>query len=113
MPAPPHIDLVAKLNRAHARPDYDIFAGDQRVGRVYLMHTTSKSESWWWGLNEVMVDSTIGVPIKGYTDSLPKAQFSLNVQSMAGMGASASVVGPESQAGYTRLFAGWNGREVR
>ena len=76
MPEPPHIDLVAKLNRAHARPDYDIFAGDQRVGRIYLMHQSSKAESWLWSLNSVMVDSTIGVPIKGYTDSLPKAQES-------------------------------------
>ena len=79
MPAPPHIDLVAKLNRAHARPDYDIFAGDQRVGRIYLMHQSSQAESWLWSLNAVTVDSTIGVPIKGSADSLQKAQEAFRI----------------------------------
>jgi hypothetical protein len=38
MPARLHIDLVAKLNRSRDFPDYDIFAANQRVGRIYLMH---------------------------------------------------------------------------
>jgi hypothetical protein len=81
MPARPHIDLVAKLNRSCDRPDYDIFAGEQLVGRIYLMHVTSNTESWCWGLNTITFDSSIGPPemTRGYSDSLAKAQASFRV----------------------------------
>ena len=39
------IDLVARQNHTRDKPDYDIFAGGQLVGRIYLMHATSKAES--------------------------------------------------------------------
>jgi hypothetical protein len=42
MPALPHINLVAKLNRAREQPDYDVFAADQRdagVGHEAQAHT--------------------------------------------------------------------------
>jgi hypothetical protein len=72
----PHVDLIAKLNRTRERPDYDIFAGEQLVGRIYLMHVTSTNESWWWGLNSICLDATIPGMMKGYTQSLEKAQAS-------------------------------------
>lgn len=72
----PQVHLIAKLNRTRERPDYDIFAGEQLVGRIYLTHATSKTESWWWGLNTITFDSSLGPPevSRGYVDSLPKAQ---------------------------------------
>jgi hypothetical protein len=73
---PPHIELSAKLNRTRDRPDYDIFAGEQLVGRIYLLHVTSKTESWWWGLHTVCLDSTVPGRMKGYTDSFENARTS-------------------------------------
>ena len=40
------------------------------------MHVTSKTESWWWGLNTVCFDSTVPGTMKGYTDSFEKARTS-------------------------------------
>jgi hypothetical protein len=71
---PPRIELIAKLDHSRDRPDYGIFAGPQLVGRIYQHYQASKSESWWWGLNTITFDSTVGDPMTGYTDSLPKAQ---------------------------------------
>jgi hypothetical protein len=76
---PPSIDLVARRNHTRDKPDYDIFAGEQLVGRIYLMHVTSKAESWWWGLHTICFDSTTRGTMKGYTDSFEKARAEFRV----------------------------------
>ena len=71
---PPPVELKAKLNRTRENPDYDIFAAEQLVGRIRQLHQTTQAETWWWGLNTITFDSTLGAPMKGYAESLPKAQ---------------------------------------
>jgi hypothetical protein len=71
---PPRVVLIAKRNHDRDRPDYGIFAGPQLVGRIYQHYRASTSETWWWGLNTITFDSTVGDPMKGYADSLPKAR---------------------------------------
>jgi hypothetical protein len=51
-------------------------AGEKIVGRIYQHHASSQSESWWWGLNTITFDSSIGPAetTKGYAHSLPEAR---------------------------------------
>ena len=76
----PCIELVARRrpeNLGEGRPDYDVFAGPVRVGRIYCTHAHSSGEGWWYGINGVMVDATVGAPIHGYVGSFDKAQAEL------------------------------------
>lgn len=53
--------------------DYHIYAGEQRVGRIYQTHKTG----WWWGINSVMLDMTVGVVLQGYVGTQQEAQKNL------------------------------------
>jgi hypothetical protein len=44
------------------------------LSRIYLLHQTSATASWWWGINTITFDSTVGDPMKGYAETLPTAQ---------------------------------------
>jgi hypothetical protein len=63
---PPPIELTARrepdLSSGH--PDYSVWAGEQRVGRIYQQHSLTH-EQWFWGLNTVTLDLTVGVPAHG------------------------------------------------
>ena len=63
----PRIVLVARREKdlQRARPDYSIWAGEQRVGRIYRKHRRSDREFWFWGINGVISDLTVGVPTHG------------------------------------------------
>jgi hypothetical protein len=48
------------------QPDYAISAGEQRIGRVYRKHRSSDRELWFWGINSVICDLSVGVPTHGH-----------------------------------------------
>jgi hypothetical protein len=58
---PPRIELVARrepdLQSGH--PDYSVWAGEQRVGRIYQQRSQGR-EQWFWGRNTVTLDLTVG-----------------------------------------------------
>ena len=60
---PPRIVFVAsrETDLHGARPDYSIWAGEQRVGRIYRKYRSG----WFWGINTVICDLTVGVPTHG------------------------------------------------
>jgi hypothetical protein len=53
----------ADLSSGH--PDYSVWAGEQRVGRIYQKHAVGSHQYWFWGINEVTCDLTVGVPTYG------------------------------------------------
>jgi hypothetical protein len=73
------IELIARrqpdLHGGH--PDYFVFAGEQLVGRIYQTHFTSTSEGWFWGVNGLTVDSTVGAVMHGYALSFRDARAKL------------------------------------
>jgi hypothetical protein len=64
---PPRIVLVARRDKdmMDGSPDYSIWAGEQRVGRIYRKRRTGGRELWFWGINGVVCDLTVGVPTHG------------------------------------------------
>lgn len=69
-----HIDLVARRDQESGALDFHIYAGEQRVGRIYQYHKISTSETWWWGLNTICIDATFPPPMKGYTHTFEEAR---------------------------------------
>jgi hypothetical protein len=73
------IELVARrqpdLQSGH--PDYFVYAGEQCVGRIYQTHLSSTSENWFWGVNGLTVDSTIGAVMQGHATSFDDAKAKL------------------------------------
>ena len=55
-------------------PDYYVYAGTQLVGRIYLHIQMADKQKWFWGVNAVLHDSTIGRPMHGYADDLDDAK---------------------------------------
>jgi hypothetical protein len=62
----------ADLSSGH--PDYSIWAGEQRIGRIYQQHALG-CEQWFWGLNTVTLDTTVGVGTHGTADSFDDAKI--------------------------------------
>jgi hypothetical protein len=31
--------------------DYDVFDGDHDVGRIYLVHSAERADTWFWGVS--------------------------------------------------------------
>jgi hypothetical protein len=58
----PHIELVARRGKdTHdGRPDYEIYAGQQRVGRIYLAVMAGAKDGWVWNINTVFLDTRLG-----------------------------------------------------
>lgn len=75
----PRIELVPRRQEdlQGGNPDYHIDAGALRVGRIYRTHFHSASEGWRYGVNGVMVDFTVGVPLQGYAASFEDAKSKL------------------------------------
>jgi hypothetical protein len=61
------IDLVAKRQEElhSGKADYHVYAGAQLVGRIYQTHLTGSSENWFWSVNGLMVDRTVGAVMQG------------------------------------------------
>ena len=74
LPVPPQVDLVPRKRHDIGVPHYDIFAGEQLVGVIGQPVPFAQREVWSWALNTVMVDNSIGIPIKGLSESLDKAK---------------------------------------
>jgi hypothetical protein len=55
-------------------PDYHIYAGTQLVGRIYRHVMLSDRQQWFWGVNAVLLDATIGRPMHGYATDLDDAK---------------------------------------
>ena len=51
---PPRVELTARRERdlSSGHPDYSVWAGEQRVGRIYQQHSLGH-EQWFWGLTTV------------------------------------------------------------
>jgi hypothetical protein len=64
---PPRIVLVARREKdlQDGQPDYSIWAGEQRVGRIYRKHRSGDRELWFWGINSVICDLTVGASTQG------------------------------------------------
>jgi hypothetical protein len=72
------IELVARREaRSSDQPNYGVFAGEQRVGRIYQMYKIGGREQWFWGLNTITSDMTVGVPTQGDADSFADARVRL------------------------------------
>jgi hypothetical protein len=70
------IELKARrepdLSSGH--PDYSVWAGEQRIGRIYQQRSLGY-EQWFWGLNTVTLDTTVGVGTHGTADSFDDAKI--------------------------------------
>jgi hypothetical protein len=66
--------LVRQENLQGGHPDYYVYAGTQHVGRIYRHVLMSDRQHWFWGVNTVLHDSTIGRPMHGYADDLNDAK---------------------------------------
>jgi hypothetical protein len=42
---------VARKHGELQPDDYDVFDGDRAVGRVYQVHATDLTETWFWGIS--------------------------------------------------------------
>ena len=71
---PPHVDLVPRNRHDIGVAHYDIFAGEQLVGVIGQPVPFAQREVWSWALNTIMVDGSIGIPIKGYAHKLDGAK---------------------------------------
>jgi hypothetical protein len=72
------IELVARREAmSSGHPNYGVFAGDQRVGRIYQMYTIGGRARWFWGLNTITSDMTVGVLTQGHADSFAGARANL------------------------------------
>jgi hypothetical protein len=73
------IKLVAKrqedLHNGH--PDYQVYAGSQMVGRIYQTHLTATRDQWFWGVNAVTFDTSVGAVMHGNAAGLDDAKTKL------------------------------------
>ena len=73
------VALVAKRQGDHhgGKPDYWVYAGSQLVGRMYLTHLTGSSDNWFWGINGLTVDLSVGAVMHGHASGLNDAKAKL------------------------------------
>ena len=73
---PPRFELTARRERdlSSGHPDYSVWAGALRVGRIYQQHSLAR-EQWFLALNTVTLDLAVGVPTHGNADSLDNAKI--------------------------------------
>jgi hypothetical protein len=61
-----------------------VYAGEQLVGRIYCKLRRSDVEQWFWGVNALTVDRTIGIAMHGYATDLDDAKDKLRRHSRRG-----------------------------
>ena len=73
------IELVARRQEDlhQGFPDYHVYAGNQLVGRIYQTHFNSTSGGWFWGVNALMADLSVGAVMHGYAADLSDAKAKL------------------------------------
>jgi hypothetical protein len=75
----PHIELLVRREEdfADGRPDFSIWAGEERVGRLYRKLLPGNREGWFWGLNGVFYSMDARIQMSGHAESLEAAKSSL------------------------------------
>ena len=48
----------------------DVYAGQQLVGRIYHTHFVKTANSWFWGINSLTVDLSVGAVMSGFARDL-------------------------------------------
>ena len=75
------IELVARrqedLHQSHL--DFHVYAGQQLVGRIYHTHFVKTANSWFWGINSVTVDLSVGAVMSGFARDLLDAKVQLRM----------------------------------
>jgi len=73
------IELVARRQErlSQGYPNFHIYAGSQLVGRIYQTHYTGLSQGWFWGINGLTVDLSIGAVMHGYAAGFSEAKTKL------------------------------------
>ena len=73
------IDLVPRRQEdLHGnRPDYFVYAGAQLVGCIYQTRLSGFAQSWFWGVNGLTVDMTVGATMHGHAADLQEAKSKL------------------------------------
>src|SRR5215207_1476440 len=73
------IDLVARRQEdlSQCYPYFHVYAGNQLVGRIYQTHFTGLSQGWFWGINGLTVDLSIGAVMHGYAAGFSEAKTKL------------------------------------
>jgi hypothetical protein len=71
-----HVELrpVRHEDLQGGNPDYYVYAGTQLVGRIYRHVMMADTQQWFWGVNAVLHDSTIGRPMHGYATDFDDAK---------------------------------------
>ena len=55
----------------------DVYAGQQLVGRIYHTHFVKTANGWFWGINSVTVDLSVGAVMSGFARDLLDAKAQL------------------------------------
>jgi hypothetical protein len=55
-------------------PDFFVWAGEQRVGRIYEGYSIPTRETWHRAINTVTLDMTVGTATQGYAESFDDAK---------------------------------------
>ena len=76
---PPRIELIARRSQdlQGGYADYQIYAGEQLVGRIYERQAIAGRELWFWGLHTITLDMTVGAPMHGYAEGFVDARTKL------------------------------------
>ena len=56
--------------------DYDVFDGDHDVGRIYLVHSADRADTWFWGVSFRVTKRRS----YGYAVSLEEAQAAFKAE---------------------------------
>jgi hypothetical protein len=87
------IVLVARRGKdlQDGAPDYSIWAGQQRVGRIYRKDRSGDRELWFWGMTTVTIDMTVGARTDGFDatsfeDARARLRVAFDTQARVGAG---------------------------
>jgi hypothetical protein len=62
--------------------DYDVFDGDRDVGRIYLVHSADRADTWFWGVSFKVTKRKS----YGYAISLEEAKAGFTAEYLASKG---------------------------
>ena len=73
------VALVARrqADLSQGYPDFHVYAGSQLVGRIYQTHFSSTAEGWFWGVNALTVDLSVGAVMHGYAAGFSESKTKL------------------------------------
>jgi hypothetical protein len=71
-----YVTLVLRRVTGSEHDDYEVFAGDSHVGRIYLVEFHEGRQSWFWNVSFEVT----GRQSFGYADSLEETKASFMTQ---------------------------------